>query len=33
MTAAAIPVPITALYAGLLALLLVVLALRVVRLR
>ena len=33
MTAAGLPVPITALYAGVLALLLVVLALRVVRLR
>ena len=33
MTASALPVPITALYAGLLALLLVLLALRVVRLR
>ena len=33
MTAAALPVPITALYAGVLALLLVVLALRVIRLR
>ena len=33
MTTAALPVPITALYAGLLALLLVLLALRVVRLR
>jgi uncharacterized membrane protein YecN with MAPEG domain len=33
VTASALPVPITALYAGLLALLLVVLALRIVRLR
>ena len=33
MTTSALPVPITALYAGLLALLLVLLALRVVRLR
>ena len=33
MTAATIPVPITALYTGLLALLLLVLALRVIRLR
>jgi len=33
VTAAGLPVPITALYAGVLALLLVVLALRVVRLR
>jgi len=33
LTASALPVPITALYAGLLALLLVLLALRVVRLR
>ena len=33
MAASALPVPITALYAGLLALLLVLLALRVVRLR
>ena len=33
MTADAMPVPITALYAGLLALLMLVLALRVIRLR